>query len=298
VASRGSAGREKEEKMKEIFTMWRHTQMVVLVALSAAIYAAVLIPFKGFTIIPGFTEVRPANVFPFVFGLLFGPAGAWGAAIGNLIGDFFGTLGPGSIGGFIGNFFLGFLPYKMWSSFFRRGEDIEPNVNTRKKLIVFIAIVVLASAVCAVWIAWFNDLLGLVPFAALGSIITVNNAIAGIVLGPIFLLLLYPRVKRWGLLWTEIMRPEEVPASRLQRIGNVLMWIGGLGALIVGIALGLGLYEQGFAAAGFASGGAGGIGIGIGLIPFLILTIVAGFLLGGREQVEAAEEQTGPSRVR
>src|SRR3712207_8472997 len=73
--------------MKEIFTMWRHTQMVVLVALSAAIYAAVLIPFKGFTIIPGFTEVRPANVFPFVFGLLFGPAGAWGAAVGNLIGD-------------------------------------------------------------------------------------------------------------------------------------------------------------------------------------------------------------------
>ena len=27
--------------MKEVFTMWRHTQMVVLVALSAAIYAAV-----------------------------------------------------------------------------------------------------------------------------------------------------------------------------------------------------------------------------------------------------------------
>ena len=54
--------------------MWRHTHMVVLVALSAAIYAAGLILFKGFTIIPGFVEVRPANVFPFFFGLLFGPA--------------------------------------------------------------------------------------------------------------------------------------------------------------------------------------------------------------------------------
>ena len=69
--------------MKEIFTMWRHTQLVVLVALSAAIYAAVLIPFKGFPIVPGYIELRPANVFPIVFGLLFGPAGAWGAAIGN-----------------------------------------------------------------------------------------------------------------------------------------------------------------------------------------------------------------------
>ena len=88
--------------MKEVFTMWRHTQMVVLVALSAAIYAAVLIPLKGFPIIPGAIEIRPANVFPFVFSLLFGPAGAWGAAIGNLIGDFFGTLGLGSIFGFMG----------------------------------------------------------------------------------------------------------------------------------------------------------------------------------------------------
>lgn len=278
--------------MKEIFTMWRHTQMVVLVALSAAIYAAVLIPFKGFTIIPGFTEVRPANVFPFVFGLLFGPAGAWGAAIGNLIGDFFGTLGLGSIAGFVGNFFLGFLPYKMWSSFFRRGDNMEQNVNSGKKLAVFVAIVILASAICAVWIAWFNDLLGFVPFAALASIITVNNAIAGLVLGPILLLVLYPRIKRWGLLWTEIMRPEEVPAARLPFLGNVLMWVGGLGALILGLALGLGLYQQGLAAAGFAAGGAGGIGIGLGLIPFLVLIIIASFMLGGREQVEAAEEES------
>lgn len=284
--------------MREVFTMWRHTQMVVLVALSAAIYAAVLIPFKGFTIIPGFTEVRPANVFPFVFGLLFGPAGAWGAAIGNLIGDFFGTLGIGSIAGFVGNFFLGFLPYKMWGSFFRRGENMEQTVNSGKKLAVYFAIVVLASAVCAVWIAWFNDLIGLVPFAALGAIITVNNAIAGLVLGPFLLLVLYPRVKRWGLLWTEIMRPEEVSSSRVQLLGNVLMWVGGIGALVVGLALGLGIYEQGLAAAGFATGGAGGVGIGLGLVPFLVLIVAASFLLGGREQVEAAEEEAGSSHVR
>ena len=285
--------------MREIFTMWRHTQMVVLVALSAAIYAAVLIPFKGFTIIPGFTEVRPANVFPFVFGLLFGPAGAWGAAIGNLIGDFFGTLGIGSIAGFIGNFFLGFLPYKLWGSFFRRGENMEPNVNSGKKIGVYAAVTILASAVCAVWIAWFNDLVGLVPFAALGSIITVNNAIAGLVLGPVVLLVLYPRVKRWGLLWTEIMRPDEVPAARGGILGNVLVWVGGIGALVVGLILGLGLYDQGLAEAGFApdAGGAGGATLGLILIPFLALIVIGSLMLGGREQVEAAEEDAGSSRT-
>ncbi len=283
--------------MKEIFTMWRHTQMVVLVALSAAIYAAVLIPFKGFTIIPGFTEVRPANVFPFVFGLLFGPAGAWGAAIGNLIGDFFGTLGIGSIFGFIGNFFLGFLPYKLWGSFFRRGENMEPNVNSGKKLGAYAAVTIIASVVCAVWIAWFNDLIGFVPFAALASIITVNNAIVGLVLGPVLLLVLYPRVKRWGLLWTEIMLPDEVPAARAARLGNILVWVGGLGGLIVGLVLGLGLYDQGLAAAGFATGAAG-LTLGLILIPFLILIVAGSLMLGGREQVEAAEEDAGHSRVR
>jgi energy-coupling factor transport system substrate-specific component len=289
--------------MKEVFTMWRHTQMVVLVALSAAIYAATLIPTQFLPIIPGFTNIRPANVFPFVFGLLFGPAGAWGAAIGNLINDFFGTLNIGSIFGFVGNFFLGFLPYKLWGAFFRRGENMEQNVNSGKKLAVFVAIVIVASAVCAVWIAWFNDLIGFVPFAALGSIIMVNNALAGLVLGPIFLLILYPRIKRWGLLWTEIMTPDEVSAPRLQTLGNALMWIGGIGGLVVGLALGLGIYEQGFAAAGFSPESAGqlrGLGIGLGLVPFLIAIVVASFLLGGREQVEAAEEEvaadTGATR--
>ena len=266
--------------MREIFTMWRHTQMVVLVALSAAIYAAFLIVSQFLVIIPGFTNLRPGNVFPFVFGLLFGPAGAWGAAIGNLINDFFGTLGLGSIFGFVGNFFLGFLPYKMWGAFFRRGEDMEPNVNTRKKLIVYLAIAVLASIVCAVWIAWFNDLLGNVPFTILATIIAANNAVVGLVLGPILLLVLYPRVKRWGLLWTEIMEPDEVPAPRAQTIGNILVWVGGVGALVVGLILG-----------SMAGGAPGGLGVGLGLIPFLLCILIGSFLLGGREQVEAAEEE-------
>jgi energy-coupling factor transport system substrate-specific component len=264
--------------MKEVLTMWRHTQMVVLVALSAAIYAAVLIPFKGFAIVPGFIEIRPANVFPVVLGLLFGPAGAWGAAIGNLIGDFFGTLTIGSLGGFVGNFFLALLPYKMWSSYFRRDENIEPNVDSGKKLAVYIAVVILASVVCAVIISWWIDLLGLVPFTAALALIVFNNAIMAGVLGPILLLALYPRVRRWGLLWTEIMEPEEVSASRLQRLGNILVWIGGIGGALVGLLLSLGARAP------------GNLGVGLAVIPFLLLILVGSFMLGGREQVEAVEE--------
>lgn len=264
--------------MREVFTMWRHTRMVVLVALAAAIYAAALIPSQFFVLVPGFTNFRPGNVFPFVFGLLFGPAGAWGSAIGNLINDFFGTLGLGSIAGFVGNFFFGLIPYKLWGAFFRRGENMEPNVDSRKKLTVYIAITVLASIVCAVWIAWGNDLLGFVPFVVLGSIISINNAAAGIILGPIILLLLYPRIKRWGLLWTEIMPAEDVPEARSKAAGNALVWVGGVGGLAIGLTLGLG-------------GAPGGLGVSLGVIPFLVLFVVGCLLLGGRDQVEAAEEE-------
>ena len=266
--------------MREVFTMWRYTQMVVLVALSAAIYAAVLIPFKGFPLVPGYIELRPANAFPIVFGLLFGPAGAWGAAIGNLIGDFFGTLTLGSVGGFVGNFFLALLPYKIWSTFFRRDENMETNVDSGKKLGVYIAAVILASTVCAVIISWWVDLLGLAPFIIFLALILFNNAIVGGILGPILLLALYPRVKRWGLLWTEIMEPEEVSSARLSRTGAILVWVGTIGSVAVGLILGLS--EQ----------APGGLGIGLGLIPFLLLILVGSFMLGGREQVEAIQEET------
>ncbi len=265
--------------MKEVFAMWRHTQLVVLVALSAAIYAAVLIPFKGFPIVPGYIELRPANAFPIVFGLLFGPAGAWGAAIGNTIGDFVGgTLTVGSVGGFVGNFFLALLPYKMWSVFFRRDENMETNVDSGKKFGVYILVTILASTVCAVIIAWWVDLLGLFPFRVFFALIVFNNAIMAGVLGPVLLLALYPRVKRWGLLWTEIMEPEEVSSSRLQRTGAILVWAGAIGSVVVGLILGLSPQAP------------GGLGIGLALAPFLIAIVVGAFMLGGREQVKAAQE--------
>ena len=63
----------------ELRHVWQDTWLLVLSAQIAAIYAALLIPFKvGIPIIPGFVELRPANVISIVSSLLFGPAAAWG----------------------------------------------------------------------------------------------------------------------------------------------------------------------------------------------------------------------------
>lgn len=195
--------------MSDAISVWRHTKMVVLVALTAALYAALLVPFKPIPIIPGITELRPANVVPIVTSLLFGPAAAWGAAIGNLVGDFFGTLGPGSFFGFIGNFLLGYLPYRLWRVWARRREP----TGAAAQVPIFLAVCAVGAAACGVVIAWGVDLLGLVPFKILATVITLNNTLAGFVLGIILLPLLYPRAKRWRLLCGQIMAEDELSES-------------------------------------------------------------------------------------
>lgn len=277
--------------MKEVFSMWKNTRMIILVALSAAIYAAFLIVFKGgIPIIPGITEVRPANVFPPVFSLLFGPAGAWGSAIGNLIGDLFGgTLGIGSIFGFVGNFFLGFIPYKMWGAVFGlvTKDDMAPTTNNGKKLAAFEIVALVASAACGVIIAWYLDIAGIVPFAFLSVTITINNFAAAFILGPILLGLLYPRVKRWGLMWTDIMDPEDVAAGKAINLGSILMIVGSLGGLVVGLLAAAGLAGQ--TVYGF-TGEQGQAVVWASVLPFLILIVIASFMLSGREQFVEDEE--------
>src|SRR5947209_18647823 len=97
----------------ELRLMWRNTRMVVLCVLSAALYAAVLVPFKVVPLIPGVTELRPGNAIPVVCSLLFGPAAAWGAAIGSMIGDFFGGVGPGDVFGVFGQIAYTYIPYEV-----------------------------------------------------------------------------------------------------------------------------------------------------------------------------------------
>jgi energy-coupling factor transport system substrate-specific component len=249
--------------MREVITMWRHTKMVVLVALTAGVYAAILVPLKAIPLIPGVTEIRPANVIPVVFSLLFGPAAAWGAAFGNLIGDFFGTLGLGSIFGFVGNFFYGLVAYKLWGKMGLLSSHQPLDSRSGRSVLEYLLLAFLASAVCAAFIAWGLELVGLVPFGVVGPIILLNNFLAAAVLGPFLLWLLYPRAKRWDILWTEIMEPGEISRGAHPLLGALLMWAGGGGGLLVGIGLSIGLNL-----------GVGGLGVVASVFPCLLLFVL------------------------
>jgi len=219
--------------MREVRRMWHYSTMVVLTVLTAGIFAAILIPFKGIPLIPGLTELRPANVIPVVFGLLFGPAGAWGAALGNLIGDFFGTLGITSFFGFWGNFLAAYLPYKMW-----RNRPLGP---IKGGLPYFVLAVLLGAMGCALLVGFGVEVLKLLPFSVIAAAIFINNAVITLILGPFLLALLEPRVSRWDLSWTEIMDPEDRSPGPAPRLGLTLAWVGAGGGFLLGLAVSLGL---------------------------------------------------------
>ncbi len=218
--------------MRDALAMWQNTRMIVLVAVCAAIYAATLIVFKtAIPLIPGITEVRVANIFPMAFGFLFGPAGAWGLAIGNLIGDIFGgTLSPASIAGFWGNFLLGYLPYTLWTTLIPISESAyDWQAKHWRSWLTYIVIAVISAASCGVMIGLFTDVLGMVPFAVLSKIITLNNTIGSLV-GALFLVAISDVVrKQLGLFWTDVITPSVGKHKSLRHIGA---WVVTTGAVI------------------------------------------------------------------
>jgi energy-coupling factor transport system substrate-specific component len=253
--------------LRELFQMWRHTRMVVLTAVSAALFAAVLIPFKIFPLIPGVTEVRPANALPIVFSFLFGPAGAWGAAMGNLIGDTFGTLGPGTLFGILGNLLYGFLPYRMWAAWSR--SDPVP-LRSARWWSLFIAVIVTASACCALVIGWGLHILGFVPFPYLSTTIFLNNVVVSLAISPFLLRSLFHRVRGRGLLYQDLLDGRDLRTGLMPRTGTVLVFIGGVGGLILGNYLAL-ANPMG------AEGAAGPVGWGV--VPALGLMVLGCVLL-------------------
>jgi energy-coupling factor transport system substrate-specific component len=246
--------------------------MVTLAAVCAAVYAASLIPTQIFPIIPGSTNLRPGNAVAIVLSLLFGPAGAWGAALGNTLNDFFGTLSPATLFGFLGNFLFGLIPYKLWNAW--NGGPLPPKGG--RGWFLFGAGVLVASAATALVIGWGVHLLGFSPFAPAGVVIFLNNAAFGLVLAPPILAALAPRVRRWGLTYDEILDAEDCRPRPLARPATIVASVAALGGLAAGLVLTSGLSGEGMPEAS-AVAAAGGPMVFL-LAVILVLLLAALFL--------------------
>jgi len=253
--------------------MWSNTRMVVLAAMSASLYAAILIPFKVIPLIPGITELRPANAVPVVCSFLFGPAAAWGAAIGNMIGDTFGGLGPGDVFGFLGNVLYGLAPYRIW----RALGGGRPVPESPGDWVRFALAVTGASAACALVVGWGLNLLGFVPFSVLGNVAFANNLFAAGLLAPLVLRVLHPRVERALLLYEDV-DPHPGPGRARAVAGLALFALAVVGGHVVGNLVSTGAWLPPWA---WASGSpTRAPEVGLGVAPFVLLALVGMALLG------------------
>ena len=192
--------------MKEIFSAFTKKKSILRMISVGVLFYAVAFPFKQlFSLVPGMTEVRPANMIPVVFGLMWGPEGAWGIAIANLISDISSTLVSADsasvlvspinlkifISGFIINFFYAYLPYKLWYSLdFGRGYVVKPRLRSVEDILKFIYIVFVDSLITTVLLSVLFEHLGFQQFGSSGLLLFFNNFDFAVVLGVPALLLI------------------------------------------------------------------------------------------------------------
>lgn len=180
--------------MKEIFAVFKDKKSLLRMLISGVIFIAVAAPFRAlFSLIPGVTEVRPANMIPPILGLVWGPAGAWGITIANAVSDIVVSHSSFTMWfpGMLINFFFAYLPYKLWYSLYNRERGaVRPSLNSVSEILRFIYICFIDSLVTTVLLSLLFEVLGFQTIASSGLLLFFNNFDFTIVLGiPVFLLL-------------------------------------------------------------------------------------------------------------
>jgi energy-coupling factor transport system substrate-specific component len=193
--------------MLDFLAMWKKPKMIAYVIITAALYALLVLPFMQFKIFGGHGDFGRLGVGVITaFSFLFGPAAAWGAAIGNTIRDAATSgLDAVTVFGFIANFLLGYIPYKLWNAI----TKMKPDLRSVKKIGLFVGVCLAASAVCGVVIGWALYWLNPpVPFMPTSLIIAVSDAVWAIVLGSVVLALSYKPLGKRKLLYSDMMGIE------------------------------------------------------------------------------------------
>lgn len=165
---------------KEIITFVRR------MFISAAIFFAVSLPFKYlFSLVPGVTEIRPANVVPPVLGVLFGLPAAVGISVGNLISD---ILSGSNVficaTGFIANFLYSYLPYRMWyTEFDSKGKVTPPNLSSMKDVLKFIFVIFINSLLVTILLMLIFETAGFGTSGDNAPLLFFNNFDFAVILG-------------------------------------------------------------------------------------------------------------------
>lgn len=173
---------------------------IALIIIGAVLYGLGCFATQGIAI--GFVTLRPAAFIACTWGILFGPwVGGLAAGIGNtFISDILsGWLGVGSLGGFAGNFVMGFLPGLLVKD------------ATSWKQISFWSGV--SAVICALFVGGWISAMGYSPFWPLFTVVIASNVPVNVIATPIAIKYLLERVKKRGLYWKDDLEVDRSQSS-------------------------------------------------------------------------------------
>ena len=180
--------------------------------------------FKVMVLIEGFTEIRPVNALPVMFGMIGGPVGALACGFGNMAADLFGTFNATSLLGFVANFIGAYLPFKLWSAF----SEEKPNLKSFANIARYCLISVVTSLAMAFVLGTGLDVFFNIQLPQIYIYVLLNNIAFSIFLGiPLFIVL---------NLESGLFGCSRPIAGILYKTGNRRKF---LGILSVGMVLGL-----------------------------------------------------------
>ncbi len=133
------------------------------------------LPFHYLFQIISVSELRPGSALPPVFGLMFGPWGAAGAALGNLASDIIIGYPPEvCIIGFFAQFLYGYIPYKLWYTW-NMGELTTPRLNTVKNLAKYVVIISLNAWIMALLLGFLLENVGISNLPSFSTLLFASN---------------------------------------------------------------------------------------------------------------------------
>ena len=262
--------------MNTLLTMWLSPRLIAWFALTTILGVLARLPFSHFQIIPPHLDFHPGVVFVPLFGVFFGPAGAWGSVAASLIGDrLIGLWGEFSIFRALGFFLFSLSAQKMWDiSFWFEAGPVKPTLSWGHTA-RFILVSWPGCALAASWQGLGSELLRLYPFTYVASLLVLNNMLFCTLLGlPLYRLMTKLWAPRFGT-WKEGLGVDAGPASPSLR--NVLfIAAGGVAALLTGFYISERVYHIS-PLQPFALGASSGILVPLVVTPMLIVNVTGLF---------------------
>jgi hypothetical protein len=175
-----------------------NTKAVAVMAMTAALSVILQAVGAVIVLVPGTITFRADAMIRFPFGAIFGMPAVWGVMISNIIGDALaGTLGPGSIAGFIISWWMPYLFYRFYGASVDSYSMKAPSAWAK-----YYGVMLLWCFLGSYYLCTNFKLLGLLPdnvvWPGVFPAVIVTTFIGGI-LGPVVARIVGPASKRFGL---------------------------------------------------------------------------------------------------